>query len=183
MSKRHQFIVAGVSTAGKSTFSHELVKKYLVQNISIDPIIEAFEDVYPKLGITHRAGTHEKHTKVMKNFEPFISRMLKGLKACDFVVEGFRLPIQNLHKKFPELQYFVFGFPSSTPQERLKICRKYDSDNWTNEMTNKELLSYFEFLIEESKILQKQCAKLNISFFDTSHVYWPTIKQALKQAK
>ena len=40
-----RFIVSGTPTGGKSTFSNELVKRYFVKHICIDPIIEAFEDV------------------------------------------------------------------------------------------------------------------------------------------
>lgn len=115
--KYHQFIITGVSTAGKSTFSHELVKKYFVQHICIDPIIEGFEDVFPELGITHKASTLKERIQVCQKFKPFIFRMIDGLDVDDFVIEGFRLPLENLHIKYPHLQYFVFGYPSATSQE------------------------------------------------------------------
>jgi adenylate kinase family enzyme len=73
----HQFIVAGASTAGKSTFSHELVKKFQVMHIPIDPVIEGFEDVFPELGITHNALTHDDHVVVCQKFLPFISRVVR----------------------------------------------------------------------------------------------------------
>lgn len=177
--KYRQFIVAGVPTAGKSTFSHELVKKYFVQHICIDPIIEGFEDVFPELGITHKAPTLEEHIQVCQKFKPFVFRMIDGLDVEDFVIEGFRLSLEDLYAKYPHLQYFVFGYPTATSQERLVQCRKYDINNWTNELNDEQLLKEFNFLIEESKRLEKLCKKLNIPFFDTSKDYWGNIKAAL----
>src|SRR5215813_5179142 len=165
--QKHQFIVTGASTAGKSAFANALVKKYFLQHICIDPIIEAFEDVYPQLGITHRAPTHEEHIGVCQKLRPFVFRMIDGLVEDDFVIEGFRLPLEDLHTKYPHLQYFVFAYPSSTPEERLAKCRQYDTANWTNEMSDDELLGTFEFSIAESKRLMKICKELSIPFFDT----------------
>lgn len=179
--KFHQFIVAGASTAGKSTFSHELIKKYFVQHFCIDPIIEGFEDVFPQLGITHNALTHKEHLQVCQKFKPFVFRMIDGMDVDNFVIEGFRLPLEDLYSKYPHLQYFIFGFPNATPQERLARCREFDVTNWTNEMTDEELLKSFEFLIEESKYLHATCAKLGIPFFDTSKEYWSIIRSALDQ--
>ncbi len=179
----HQFIITGVPTAGKSTFSHELVKKYFVQHICIDPIIEGFEDVFPQLGITHKAPTLEEHIEVCQKFKPFVFRMIDGLDVDEFVIEGFRLPLEDLHEKYPHLQYFVFGYPNATPQERLARVREFDVSNWTNDMTDEELLKEFKFLIEESRRLQNICEKRNISFFDTSKEYWPQIENALKMTK
>jgi hypothetical protein len=180
--KHHQFIVTGIPTAGKSTFSHELVKKYLVQHICIDPIIEAFQDVFPQLGITHKAPNLEEHIDVCQKFKPFIFCMIDALKDDDFVIEGFRLPLEDLHDKYPHLQYFAFGYPNSTPQERLAKCREFDIINWTNEMGDEELLKEFEFLIEESRRLEALCKKINVPFFDTGKEYWGNIHIALSQA-
>ncbi|MFA4814834.1 MAG: hypothetical protein WC924_02290 [Candidatus Gracilibacteria bacterium] len=176
----HQFIVTGVCTAGKSTFAHELVKKYLVQHICIDPIIEAFEDVFPELGITHKAPTPKEHDQVCQQFKPFVFRMIDGLVADDFVIEGFRLPLRDLYARYPHLQYFVFGLPTATPKEMVARCRKFDTNSWTNEMSDEELSKVFEFLIEESKKLQTLCQELGVPFFDTSKGYWGNIKAALE---
>jgi hypothetical protein len=175
----HQFVVTGASTAGKSTFSHELVKKYYVQHICIDPIVDAFQTVFPELGITHNAPDLQSHFAVCRKFKPFVSKMLDELKADDFVLEGFRLPLDDMREKYPHLQYFVFAFPTATVEERLAACRKHDVDSWTNLMSDDELRASMTFLIEESKRLEEMCARLDIPFFDTGKEYWPQIERAL----
>ncbi len=179
----HQFIVAGVPTAGKSTFSRELIKKYFVQHICLDPIIEGFEDVFPQLGITHDADNLTGHLRVCQNLKPFLFRMIDSLKHDDFVIDGFRLPLEDLRAVYPQLQYFVFGYPNSSPQQRLDCVRKFDVTNWTNSMRDSELLKAFEFFIEESKRLQLICRDLNIPFYDTGADYRPNITLALETTR
>lgn len=172
-------MVTGPPTAGKSTFADELVCRHAIQHICIDPIIEAFEDVYPELGITHRAGTLEAHTEVCARFEPFVSRMLEGLRDDEFVLEGYRLPLESLVARFPELRFVVFGYPTSTPDARVLACRQHDQLNWTNEMTDGELRGWFEFFVAESVRLEGLCARLGVPFYDTGLDYWPVLRRAL----
>jgi len=109
--------------------------------------------------------------------------MIEGLKHDNFAIDGFRLPLADLKEKFPHLQYFVFGFPNTTAQNQLERCRKFDTENWTNEMTNEELLPVFNFLISESQELEKICREKDIPFFDTGDDYHAKIKQALALTK
>ena len=183
MNQYHQFVVAGASTAGKSTFSRELIKKHTVQHICIDPIIDAFQEVFPQLGITHEALTHEKHQEVCQKFKPFISKMIDELDCDDFVIEGFRLPLVDLHTRYPHLQYFAFGYPSDTPESRLARVRKYDVNSWTNFMTDDELLETFKFLIAESRLLEEVAKNLGVPFFDTTDDHFGKIHQALSLTK
>lgn len=179
MNKHHQFIITGAPTAGKSTFSHELIKKYFVQHICIDPILDAFQAVFPQLGITHDANTHETHVASCDAFKPFVSKMIEELDQDDFVIEGFRLPLADLHDKYPHLQYLAFGYPSDTPESRLARVRKFDVGNWTNSMEDDELLEVFKFLIDESQRLEVLCTERNIPFFDTTSDYHGSIQKAL----
>lgn len=181
--KRHQFIVTGASTAGKSTFSHELIKKFTMQHICIDPIIDAFQSVFPQLGITHEAPDLKRHLEVCAKFKPFVFRMIDELQNDDFVLEGFRLPLEDIHDTYPHLQYFVFGFSNATAEERLAVCREHDTNNWTNDASDDDLRNIMRFLIEESKRLEEICAKRNIPYFDTNKDYWPQINKALSLAK
>ncbi len=180
---RHQFVVAGPSTAGKSRFAHELVKKYFVQHICIDPIVDAFQSVFPQLGITHVAPDLKSHLEVCQRFKPFVFKMLDELDEDDFVIEGFRLPLEDLHEVYPQLQYFVFGFPTATPEEKMKECRGYVGYHWTSELSDDELIREFEFSIAESQRLQEICAKKGIPFFDTTRDFKVSIEEAVKLTK
>lgn len=179
--KCKQFIVCGASTGGKSTFSHELIKRHHVEHIQIDPIIEAFQDVFPQLGITHDANSHEKHIEVCQRFKPFLFRMIGGLDVFNFVIEGFRIPLSDLYARYGKTHtILVFGYPNVTAKQKTEICRRYDVDNWTNDVhDDQELENIFKFLIEESRFLQEECDHLGIPFFDTGKDYHGMINRAL----
>lgn len=183
IAKFHQFIVAGASTGGKSAFAHELIKKYYVQHICIDPIVDAFQSVFPELGITHEAPDLGSHLEVCKKFKPFVFEMINQLDEDNFVIEGFRLPIEEIHDAYPHLQYFVFGYPTATPEQKVAEARQYHGYHWTNDLSDDELKDSFRFSIEESKRLQEICAKRNIPFFDTTEDYKAKIQEALKLTK
>lgn len=170
--RRIQYIVTGVSTAGKSRFASGLVQRWAVEHasvehIGVDSIIEAFEDVMPELGITHRAEGLEEHLEVCRRFGPFAARMAQGLRTTNFVLEGFRLPLEYMVEQCPWARFAVFGFPRATAEERLALCRLHDTDNWTNDMSDEDLLPWLRFFVEESLRLEDICGSLGVPFYDT----------------
>ena len=180
MQEPKQIIVAGASTSGKTTFATELVRRYFLQHIQIDPIIDAFESVFPEHGITHHAPTVTEHQQVCAHFEPFVVKMIESLPYTPFVIEGFRMPIEALYDRFgTSHQLFVFGFPNATPTDKVLACRDIDVVNWTTGMSDSVLEDVFAFMIEESKREEAICAKHNIPFIDTSSAYWAGIARAL----
>ena len=183
MSQYHQCIVAGASTAGKSAFAHELIKKYLVQHICIDPIVDAFQSVFPELGITHDAPDLESHRAVCEKFRPFVFEMINQLDEDDFVIEGFRLPLEEIHGAYPHLQYFVFGYPTATPEQKVAEARAYHGYHWSNDLSDAELITSFAFSIAESQRLKEVCSKRGIPFFDTTKDYRSSIDAALALTK
>ena len=180
---KKQLIVCGASTGGKTTFSCEMAQRYGLTHMPIDPIIEGFEDVFPHLRITHNANTHERHIEVCQSFKPFLFRMISGLRDYDFVVEGFRIPLADLVETFGhDHGVYVFGFPRIEPKTKLKLCRKYDLENWTTFMTDEDLLLVLQFLIEESRFLESECVRLGVPFFDTGEDYDAELERALVTA-
>jgi hypothetical protein len=180
---RKQFIVCGASTGGKTTFSHAMVRRYGLTHVPIDPIIEGFEDVFPHLGITHNANTHERHIEVCQSFKPFLFRMINGLDDYDFLVEDFRIPLADLVEIFGHNhEIYVFGFPRIKPEQKLALCRKYDLENWTTVMMDEDLLPVLQFLVEESRFLESECVRLGVPFFDTGKDYPGELGRALSMA-
>jgi hypothetical protein len=172
MDTRRQIIVTGVPTSGKTAFSKELAEKFSLQHIQTDRLVTAFERAFPELGITHKAGSQNLagHLAVCEKFRPFLFELIDDFKNSDFVIEGFRMPAEDLMKRYGSThQLFVFGYPSSTPEERVALCRKFDTDNWTNGVADDAaLLKEFAYLIEESRRLEALCKKYSVTFIDVS---------------
>lgn len=152
-----------------------------MNHICIDQLIEGFEDIFPELGVTHKSTTHESHQKVCKKFTPFIIRVIEGMMDENFIIDGFKLSLEELYMKFPLMKFIVFGYPNTTPEQKVLDCRKHDkiSGNWTEELDDNELTNFFKFAINESKILQDTCLRLDIPFYDTSTNYIENIEKAI----
>lgn len=187
MSTSKQIIVTGVPTSGKTAFSKELVKKFSLQHIQTDRLVTAFERALPQLGITHKAGSQNLagHLAVCEKFKPFLFELIDDFKNNDFVVEGFRMPAEDLMKRYGSThQVFVFGYPSATAEERVALCRKFDKDNWTNGVKDDAaLLKEFAYLIEESRRLEALSKQYNVTFVDVSAGRAQALERALSLVK
>ncbi len=184
-SPKYRIIVTGVPTSGKSTFARELTKKCNLEHFQIDVVIQAFQEIFPKLGIKH-VQTIKEQRAVSKKFKKFLFSTVDALdsKRGNFIIEGFQIPLSDTFRKYNKThQFFVFGFPNATPEERIITSRKYDPENWTSDFTDKQLHKIFSFLIQESKNLQKTCKRLHIPFIDTSENYPEAIRKAVKMLK
>jgi hypothetical protein len=112
--------------------------------------------------------------------------MIESMTEADFVIEGFRMPLQSLFQRFhgEDIQWFAFGFPRTTVETKFKSIRKFDGENnWTGEESDASLKKTIAFLIRESRFLEKQCGKLGIPFFDTGKDYWKGIEEAMGRVK
>jgi hypothetical protein len=178
---RRQILVLGASLAGKSTFARILVERYHLLCVPVDPVIEAFESVFPEHGITHAATDHKSHIKVCGAFSPFLFKMIDGLmEEYDHVVEGFRMDPDRLSKRYGKThQIFAFGYPGISVEEKFNIVRKHDKDNWTNPESDASLKKTLHFLINESRWLERRCRILKIPYFDTGVDFWKGIEKAL----
>ena len=79
-------IICGVPRAGKSTLANALNKELGFSRIPTDPLVTAFERVYPELGIKH----YQNMLHTGEVFAPFANAFLETLPwmGKNFVVEG-----------------------------------------------------------------------------------------------
>ena len=76
--------------------------------------------------------------------------------------------------------YFL-GYPSVTAEEKLKIIRKYETENdWTYKRTDEEMLIILHKLIDISREIKSECERLDITFIDTGKDLNDVIKTLIK---
>ena len=88
---------------------------------------------------------------------------------------------ENLEDDF---DIYCLGMPNENVQNLMINIRKNDTlFDWTNQIGRFRLERVCYDIIERSKILQKECEKYNITFFDTSGNRQEKLKLAIEEIK
>ncbi len=174
-------IIVGTSRSGKTTLARRLQRETGFSLISGDALMCTFEAIYPDLGISHQ-GDRET---VCRNWEDFIVVYLNHLTEYEhvpFIFDTFHLlPEQVARLKLHEKYQIVFvGYPDITAEEKLNIIRQFKTEHydWTDEQSDDDLLKDIEEFITHSKMLQKECAALGLTFIDTSRNFKTALETA-----
>ena len=164
-------IIGGTVRAGKSTLAEKIVKHFKYSLCECDAIVNAFDIVFPELGIIHRdpEGTREK-------FKPFLHVMLSGfgkdLKHKDLVTvfpgSQFMPSTINEYEKKDKWIVIFLGMNDVSDIELFKKMREMDKPNdWTFKESDERLLRHCSKIIKESKTLEEECKKYGFYYFNT----------------
>ena len=164
-------IIGGTVRSGKSTLAgiiHKTLKYSLVES---DTIVNAFNEVFPELGIIHR-----KPNLARENYKPFLFEILNGfcksLKYNDniTVFPGSQFLPEQLYEYRNKDKFIVIflGMSDVEPLVLMKKIREMDEQHdWTHKRTDEQLLNNCKEIISESKKLKEDCQKYGFYYFDT----------------
>ena len=164
-------IIGGTVRSGKTTLANILREKFSYSKVESDTIVNAFDEVFPEMEITHRNAslTREK-------YEPFLFEILNGfyrdLKYTNniTVFPGSQFLPENIAKYEKKDKYIVIflGLDGITPEQLLKTIREHDTENdWTFKKPDDWMLKFCENVINESEKLKQDCEKLGFYYFNT----------------
>lgn len=164
-------IIGGTVRAGKSTLAEKVVKHFKYSLCECDAIVNAFDKVFPELGIIHRdpEGAREK-------FKPFLYVMLNGfgkdLKYKDLVTvfpgSQFTPSIINEYEKKDKCIVIFLGMNDVSAEDLLKKMREMDTPHdWTFKESDERLLRHCSKIVKESKTLEEECKKYDFYYFNT----------------
>jgi len=185
------FILGGASRSGKSSASRGLRQKCDLNWYPIDPMIVAFESVYPQLGITHaRVSDEEIATKL----GPFFWKLLDDLglyykrngygsvaQTRGYLVDTcYVLPAEAASHNEGDLTVAFFGYPRLDAETKFSQIRAFETpDDWTRQMSDHNLMEHVRRWIEDSKFYERECARHQVPFFDTSFNFQVVVNDAL----
>ena len=161
-------IVAGTARSGKTTLSL-MLKELGYVHYKMDSI---------KRGICEAYNLHyDNWDLVSQVMAIIINRMIEDNKTdTNYLLEDYVFDIPFLYPKDISLidttdtLVIYLGYSSLTPLESFKKIREHDKDNyWTNNITDKKLMTWCYDNVEYSKYLEVECQKYNIKYFDTSY--------------
>lgn len=171
-------IIAGPGRSGKTDISMHLARKgfihYKMDSIkrgldnNFYPGFITFRDISPKMAHLIKTIITEVETDIIKDIE-------------HYVIDTCHLYPKDILKENLENTVIVFvGYPTVSKEEKLAYVRCHDKPNqWTNKMTDDELLEWLNCGIEYSKEVKRQCLELGVPFFDTGRNYDKTISDII----
>lgn len=173
-------IIAGAGRSGKTTISIDLRNKGYT-HYKMDSIKRGLDNNFypnkitnwhiasPKISHLIKTIIEETNTDIIKNIEYYV------IDTCHLY------PKDIIKENINNTIIIFLGYPHITPEEKLAKIRTYDKENqWTNNISNDQLLKDIKQNIEYSKEIEKECQRLNIPFFDTGTNYQKTIEKIIK---
>ena len=170
-----KIIVCWCPLAWKSTFSNKICKEIGLSHIPTDGFISAFENSFPNLGISHKnVVSVDTWKKVADKVYPFLKSFIEELDDQNiywgYLIEWFHIDVEKVAKDFWKThKIFVFWYPRISEQEKVWIIRKYDTNNWTNEVEDLDLQGHVKLFLELGKYYESVCKTNSIEFIDTSY--------------
>ncbi len=164
-------IIGGTVRSGKTTLANLLRNRFGYSKVESDTIVNAFDKVYPELGIIHKNAELAR-----KQYEPFLFEILNGfckdLKYAGNVTvfPGSQFLPENLAKYEKLDKYIVvfLGINASSAEEMIKVIRKNDTeDDWTHKKDDEWMLRSCNNIIHESQKIEQECKKYGFYYFNT----------------
>ncbi len=164
-------IIGGTTRAGKTTLANLIVKKLKYSKCENDTIVNAFDKVFPELGITHKGGQ-----KAEEIFKPFLFEVLNGfcrdLKYGNIVTvfpgSQFSPEAINEYEKKDKYIVIFLGVEADNPQLIVDKIRECDTEaDWTHKKDDEWMLGHCKNVINKSKILKEECEKYGFYYFNT----------------
>lgn len=179
MKKLKNIYLVGPSRCGKTAAAMQLQEKYGYTHIIMDAVIETMSEIAPQLGIQH--GNLD--SEVFRNFlRLYSTNLFKYTRQNVIDVEVLEPSFARTMINDDESTVIYMGYPSITPQEKLKQIREYDGEfDWTRNLSDEELSELLSKCIETSKKLQEEAKKYGFEFIDTSFNREEVVSESIEE--
>lgn len=176
------YLIGGAARSGKTILARRLLNKKSIPYFCIDYFVSSMDRGMPEIDISHDDPVKECAYKLWPRLEPMLRNIIEV--EPDYIVEGDRLLPEFVGKTssdYPNQVVSCFlGYPAiSLDQKKQEIEKNTNTvNNWTEHLSDSDLLKLIGETIEYSKFLQDECRKFNIPYFDVSDDFSKAIENA-----
>lgn len=165
-------IIAGVSRAGKSTLAKKIAQDYQMTYIPFDSIVSTLEEMYPQIGVSHM----DENIQMSKKIAVFLKTFIKHLEYenINYVLDLYQVFPCDIKRAFKEDTHTLIymGYSSLCAEDKLAYVREHARcKDWTKQTDDKEMIRILDLFIKESRLMEQQCKKEKITFFDTGKLF------------
>ena len=174
-------IIAGVPRSGKSTLSRRAARALGWQHVCMDAIIAGFERCFPETGIDTGLSVNKNKSSmdilhiISGRIGPFLRAMTDpeeyDQKNGPMVIDMYQLLPEDYVKYLdPDICGIIYLLTGDvTVEERFCIQKEFDTpEDYTYELSDEERLEGCGYLVEQSKLMRKQCQRLGLRYFETA---------------
>ncbi len=141
----------------------------------MDSITQSFEYIFPQLEIFDGKTWGIGIEKVSEKLIDFLAHFVQTEKYDDLqyrmLVDMYQLMPKDYYQKINQeccRAYFV-GYPNVDINQKVETIRKNETKwDWTRPLGTLELIERIKVYKYESQLIQEQCKKYNLPFFDFS---------------
>lgn len=166
------YILGGASRSGKTLLARRAVVEKQIPYFPLDALFGSLAYGAPEVGVRYEDSFVNRSNKLW----PVAKHMLNMLvdEETNYLIEGDSiLPSQanELMDQKKSVRCCFIGYAELSKEEKFSLVRQYHQGevDWTNEISDKDLLPMIESMIEFSKYLKEECGKYGIQYFDVSH--------------
>lgn len=175
------YVIGGVPRSGKSTIQKLMLERFKISGISTDLLREGLIIGVPEFGL-EKEGNDFKRAEILW---PYFKGILTAREYFEdsLLIEGTNFLPEYLSEftNNPNMHMCFLGYSTVKAEDKLNQLRSIRSynDNWTDELTDKDLLNNIEVWVKRSKVLKAECVKYGIKYFDTSDNFELQIEKAI----
>ncbi len=177
----NKFIICGASRSGKSILAKRLQRRFQISWIVGDAIVSSMEDAFPELGVSH----HGDLRGIGDRLEDYVKYLLWNYdyEGCGYVFDATHLfprNIAGIRNKIGDVPAVFLGYAEADKERKLREIRSFDPDSnwWTAERSDSDLMRHIEDHIGKSAEIKKECAELGIPYIETSHDFEKSVLEA-----
>ena len=176
------YLVSGSSRSGKTLIAKKLLADKQIPYLSLDWLMMGFNDGIPEYGIHHLLWPDE----IAKKMGPFLQGMIDSMlvDGMDYVIEGeAMLPqlIAGWIEKHPDKIRVVFvGYTKINVDEKVALVKEHGDEDkdWLTDKSDEYIRDHIDNMIAYSKMIESECEKHGLPYFDTSDDFFGTIEAA-----
>lgn len=166
------YVLGGASRAGKTSLSRRAVSEFEIPYFPLDSLLYGLVKGFTQLDISWDQPFVERAEKAWPIAKHMFNFFLEEEK--DFLIEGDSiLPSQvyELSVQGKKVRSCFLGYTELSKDEKLALIRKYHQGDidWTKSVSDEEMLTMVDQMIEFSKYLKNECAEFGIKYLDVSH--------------
>lgn len=177
------YVIGGASRSGKTLLSRRVVVEKQIPYFPLDALFSALAHTAPEFGVRYEDSFTDRPTKMWQLAKHLLNAISNEEK--DYLIEGDSIlpsQINELIVEGKQIRCCFFGYTELTKNEKLALIRQYNQGeiDWTQRISDEEMLPRIEKKIQFSKYLQEECAKYGIKYFDISHDFESTQNEAFE---